>query len=409
LTSVFLDIPLKLTVFAFDIPFPAHRGGRADIWRRMVALQALGCRLQLVCWQNSESTLPTSEDLAAIRAVVADLHVFPLHQGGLEPLKRIAMLPFCPSHVMARRITSRQMPALVKAVKTFKPNAIWIEGPYPGLAGERIASTVGVPYFYRSHNIEHLYMARQARAAQSLSKRAAWMLACIGLKQYETRLMRNARHVYDISTDDMDFWRNSGIERISCLPPLPERAITAKPSSTNVAPHRDVVFLGNLSTPNNVRGVEFLLTEVAPILLTNRPNTRITIAGSRPTNHIREIIAKTSCADLLEDVPDAAAVLDTASVLVNPVRTGSGVMVKILDMLMTDAPIVSAIQGSSGLPAIVKQQLVIADDAQSFSRAIEQALAHPKAHPVERAAARKTFSIDRIKVLRKELCAMIAS
>ncbi|MCZ4313843.1 glycosyltransferase [Comamonadaceae bacterium G21597-S1] len=409
MTSSSIDNPLKLTVFAFDVPFPAHRGGRADIWRRLVALKALGSKLQLVCWQNSDSIPPSTEDLSVICSIVEDLHIFPLHQGGLEPLKRIAMLPLWPSHVLARRLTSTQMPALMKAVRAFDPDAIWIEGPYPGLAGERVAYAVGVPYFYRSHNIEHLYMARQAKAARALSKRISWSLACIGLKGYETRLMRNARHVYDISTDDMLFWRTLGIERISCLPPLPERAISGNPFSDSTSPLRDIVFLGNLSTPNNVRGVEFLLTEVAPILLMIRPETRITIVGSHPTDHIRQIVAKSRCADLLENVPDAGSVLDSARVLVNPVRTGSGVMVKILDMLMTDAPIVSTKQGASGLPDIVKDQLIIVDDASSFAREIVQALSNPNMHPVDRTAARATFSIDRIEALRDEIRAMIAS
>jgi polysaccharide biosynthesis protein PslH len=398
-----IDAPFKLTVFAFDVPFPAHRGGRADIWRRLVALRALGCNVQLVCWQNSENTPPSDEDMTVIRSVVQDLQIFPLRQGGLELLKRIARLPFCPSHVMARRLSTKQMPALIKSVRAFKPDAIWIEGPYPGLAGTEVAATVGVPYFYRSHNIEHLYMARQARAARSISRKLAWTMACIGLKQYETRLMKSARHVYDISTDDMDFWRRSGVTRISCLPPLPERAIKDKPTCQPPPQTRDVVFLGNLSTPNNVRGVDFLLTEVSPILLAARPATRITIAGSRPTDYIRALVAKSPWVDLLEDVPDASAILDTARVLVNPVRTGSGVMVKILDMLMTDAPIISASQGASGLPEIVKAQLIIADDAHSFAMAIEQALSDPTVSPLARSAARAAFSIARIEVLLGEL------
>jgi polysaccharide biosynthesis protein PslH len=397
------DAQFSLTIFAFDVPFPAHRGGRADIWRRLVALRALGCNLQLVCWQNSENAPPSIQDLTVIRSIVQDLQIFPLKQGGLEPLKRVAMLPFGPSHVMARRLSTSQLSALSKSVREFKPDAIWIEGPYPGLAGTTVADAAGVPYFYRSHNIEHLYMERQAKAAHSISKMLAWKIACIGLKKYETRLMKNARHVYDISTDDMEFWQRAGVTRISSLPPLPERAIQDKPTCQPHLRTRDVVFLGNLSTPNNVRGVEFLLTEVSPILLAARPATRITIAGSRPSAHIRAMVATSPWVELLEDVPDAAAILNTARVLVNPVRTGSGVMVKILDMLMTDAPIISASQGASGLPKVVKAQLVIADDAPSFARAIEQALDSPTAPPLGRAAARATFSIARIEVLLGEL------
>jgi polysaccharide biosynthesis protein PslH len=58
------------------------------------------------------------------------------------------------------------------------------------------------------------------------------------------------------------------------------------------------------------------------------------------------LLAGATGVELCADVPDPTIYLFGAKVLVNPVMTGSGVQVKMLDMLMTDAPIVTASQGT---------------------------------------------------------------
>jgi polysaccharide biosynthesis protein PslH len=164
------------------------------------------------------------------------------------------------------------------------------------------------------------------------------------------------------------------------LPPLPEQAFRERP--LDVQPS-DVLFLGNLRTPNNIQGLRWLVAEVMPLLRQRRPDLTLTVVGSRPSP---ELVAELQLAPgvrLQADEPDVLPWLFGARVLVNPVATGSGVQLKTLDMLMTDAPIVSRAQGLSGLPKRF---------AQAFADHILAALQAPVGADPARAQARTLFT-----------------
>jgi hypothetical protein len=63
---------MNILVLAFDLPYPANRGGRADIWRRILSMRRLGHAVSLIAWQIPGSAC-TPDDLATM-AGTADLH-----------------------------------------------------------------------------------------------------------------------------------------------------------------------------------------------------------------------------------------------------------------------------------------------------------------------------------------------
>lgn len=390
---------MRIAVFAIDLPYPPHQGGRADIWRRLLQWRARGVEIALICWVDGT---PDPEALRAVRACVAQLHVYPIRRGPREALTRALMLPVAPSHVAARRLSAQERRSLEQALTAFAPDAIWIDSVYPARAAMQLARALNRPYFYRSHNIEHLYMARQARAARQLRDALAWYAATLGLKRFELHVMRKARFVFDVSADDLAYWRRCGIGHIRQLLPLPAIPIDQPPGHSREA-RREVVFLGNLSRPNNIEGVEWLLLRVRPLVEAARPGTRWTLAGSAPVAYVRQLVEKMDSVELLSDIADAEALLFSASVLVNPVQTGSGVMVKMLDMLMTDAPIISSPQGLAGLPLEVRASVRMESTAEAFARAIVEELRASSVQRVQRARARSLLWADTGSQLLEEL------
>ena len=302
-------------------------------------------------------------------------------------------IPNRPWHVARRSISDKDLDDLKDSVRTFNPDFLWCEGPWCGGIYRSIQAATRKPLVYRSHNIEHVYMARQASAARRWRDGLAWRIACLGLERFERAMLQGANWVFDISADDMAYWQAQGVQHISWLPPMAESALA--PSGTEGAsatPEHDVLFLGNLTTPNNVRGVEWLVNEIRPLVLQQRPETRFVVAGSRPGPHVRELCTAPGV-ELMADVPDALALYRSARVLVNPVRTGSGTHVKAVEMLMMRAPIVTASQGTMGLPDDVKRLFKVADTAADFAAAILAALASPTDAWDERASARRLFGV----------------
>lgn len=384
---------MRIVVFSPDVPFPPNRGGRADIWRRILAFKALGHAVMLVNLHEPDGpTAPTAAHLQAIDATVDARFSFPMKRGPGRTLRQLALSWWTPWHAATRIPEPAERKVLDATITGFQPDLLWLDGPWFGPLGLALAAQCRLPLAYRSHNVEHTYLWGQAAAAVRWRDQVAWRLACIGVERLQLRLMQRACAVFDISRDDLAYWAAQGVQRLHWLPPLPELALVRDRPAPIAG---EVLFLGNLRTPNNMRGVQFLLQAVWPRVRQQLPMARLRVVGSNPAPEVPAWIGACPGAELQRDVPDPLAYLLGARVLVNPVMTGSGVQLKTLDMLMTDAPVVSTTQGLRGLPAETEQAVWVADTADAFAQSICDALREgiTPAQAPQRAALRTRFGV----------------
>ncbi|MFN3861658.1 MAG: glycosyltransferase [Roseateles sp.] len=380
----------RLAVLAPDIPWPANRGGRADVWRRIQALRTHGAAVFLIhLYEPAGRLQPSKEELGHVAQHVDGHDCFPMRRGPLLTLKRLAGASRVPWHAATRVPLPSERERLMQRLKEFAPTAVWLEGPWFGELGRDVAKALDVPLVYRSHNVEFRYLRGQADAAARLRDRVAWRLACLGLERYELMLMRSARAVFDISIDDLGYWRSRGIQHARWLPPIPEMALSPVSDPPVCG---DIVFSGNLRTPNNLLGLQWLLEEVMPRVWRHAPDARLRIVGSAPSAELQERIRALRNVDASYDVPSVQPYVMGARALANPVFVGSGVQLKTLDMLSTDVPIVTRAQGLRGLPPELTQILRVADEPEAFASALVAARAGPDPWRAQRIEFRQQFT-----------------
>jgi len=373
--------PMKLLFIAAEFPYPPWHGGRADTWQRLKAFVAAGAQVQLVCWTSARrGGSPTAEQLATVRALVADLVVLPIQLTPLDLAWRLLNLVRMPSHASARLPWGRQRRDVMKRVTAFGAGAVWVDGLWAAGLGRWVARTLGWPYFYRSHNIEHHYMAAQARLADGVAYRLRLLANLLGLRRYETATVLAAQELFDISVDDLAHWQGQGLKSGQWLPPyVPVRQAPLPVPGVALARKFDAVYIGNLHTPNNVEAVAWLLQSVWPLLQARRPQATLLLAGYAPSERVQSLARAATGVTLLADPPDVWSLYASAHVLVNPARTGSGVNIKSVEMLQMGLPIVSTGVGVAGLPADIRSQFCVADDAPGFAAALADALDRPGA------------------------------
>lgn len=386
---------MRILVCAVDFPYPPRGGGRADVWRRIQAFLRLGHEVMLVnLYDPTSPKAPTAEHLAAADQVLAARCSFPIKRSRIRTVRQLANMARLPWHAATRVPENHERVEIDDAVRRFGPDVIWLDGPWFGELGGRLSRDLGVPIAYRSHNVEHLYLKRQAGAASTLRDRVAWRLACVGVKRYELALMSSAQVVFDISLGDMDYWRRLGVTNNRWLPPLPELAL-GTPSEHRVP--TDVLFVGGLRTPNNVQGVRWLVRRVLPIIVERHPDITLGIVGSYPDQALMSELADQPNVRTHFDVPDVTPYQFGARVLVNPVAVGSGAQLKMLDMLMTDAPIITRSQGLSGFPESCWAQFDVADTETEFATAVMRRLAMGAIDKASREEARRLFGLEAIR------------
>jgi glycosyltransferase involved in cell wall biosynthesis len=133
-----------------------------------------------------------------------------------------------------------------------------------------------------------------------------------------------------------------------------------------------IVYFGNLTTPNNIEAVVWLVQQVLPLIPS--ATLKIAIAGSNPAAAVLKIIETDKRITLIANPDDMTQIISSARVLVNPMQAGSGVNLKSVEMLFTDAALVSTSVGAGGLPAQVQACFALADKPADFAQAISTAL-----------------------------------
>ncbi len=375
-----------------DSILPANRGGRVDQWRRLQGLVAAGVKVTLVNSEENNSKLrPQQQEYQTIDNLVHRHETFRVHQGrgGALKILNAARLPW---HVAARTPEPKRFRELLDAIALVRADYLLLEGPWLGELALAARAETGIKLLYRSANIEHQYMFGQGIVSKGLATKLSLIASTIGLLEYQLHLMRKSTHVFDISADDIVYWKSKGIYNISWLPPICETPVI-EPAAKKVI--SDVAFIGNLATPNNVKSVLFLVEKVLPILRSKINYIDLIVVGSNPSESLIAIL-KRNHVKLYSNVEDTLPFRTGSKVLVNPVATGSGVQLKTIDMLMSDSPIVTHPQGLRGLPDDIKRNFLVAKSPIEFSEKILFALTNGKIDTEERIKCRKIFAAENI-------------
>lgn len=143
--------------------------------------------------------------------------------------------------------------------------------------------------------------------------------------------------------------RRTGVApgRIQSVPPL----VTIAPSAGRrytCAP--EFVFLGWLGLPHNVDGLQYFLRRVWPLVLARMPNAHLRVIGRDAPPRLSALAAEVGQSVSMEGyVPDLGDALDHAAALLNPLRFGSGIKLKVFEALGRSLPVVSTPVGAEGI------------------------------------------------------------
>lgn len=391
---------MRLTIIALEVPFPPIHGGRVDIWRRLQVLSDLGISIQLICWSKGKLSTDIENSLTG---VVDSLYLLQLNGTSFFSLiKKILFLPFFPLEISSRIVYGRALQNLKSAVKSFNPDVIMIDHLHGCMAGRQLAKYLGTPLILRSHNIEHIYCKNLHASARGIRK-ILRLLSLNGLERVEKATLGECTAFYDISVDDLDYWKSEGFNHGRFLPPLinpsdmkriKERVIS---KDIDTSERFDVVFLGNLNTENNVAGLVWFLTEVSPRLAVRAKGIKILISGSNPVKKIIDLCKSLNYVTLKANPVSALDIYTSGRVLINPMAVGGGVSIKAIDMLSAGRPIVTLPKGVCGLPEPAKSLFHIAEDADSFIEKVVFCLDETSDHLVDHDLLDTLFGVEPIK------------
>ena len=122
---------MKLTFVTDELPFPPIHGGRVDAWRRLQAFASEGVKIQLIFW-HAEDDVPAQETLNELNSVCDSVLGFPITRAWSARLRALAKLVSQSLYVSTRSLNAQQMRMLEEEFRRFSPDAVWVDGLFPG-------------------------------------------------------------------------------------------------------------------------------------------------------------------------------------------------------------------------------------------------------------------------------------
>lgn len=225
----------------------------------------------------------------------------------------------------------------------------------------------GIPRIYNSYNVE-ADLARQMMQGRAGEEAAEF------IEDLERHLIAHSELVFATNPEECDtFAQRYGVERSRLhLAPNGFEDETDSAGETD-APRdgRTVVFLGS-GHPPNVEALEFIATNVAPA----NPRLQFEILGGAGKAYAGPVPDNVRLRGFLP-AEEKSALLSRCAAAINPLFSGSGTNLKMLDYMAHGAPIVTTKIGARGLEVIDGVHVAIASP-EDFAAALGAVVSDPE-------------------------------
>tara|TARA_B100000508_G_C11465442_1_gene281697 strand:+ start:4321 stop:5499 length:1179 start_codon:yes stop_codon:yes gene_type:complete len=137
----------------------------------------------------------------------------------------------------------------------------------------------------------------------------------------------------------------------------------------------DLCFTGNMSYPPNVKGANYLIKKILPLI--NVPeNIQVLISGKSPSPLVKRLAKKNvTISGWVEDMRVSYA---KSKIFVAPMIIGSGLQNKLLEAMAQGIPCITTSLANEALAAKPNKEILIANSPEEFSEHINRLLENPE-------------------------------
>lgn len=220
-----------------------------------------------------------------------------------------------------------------------------------------------------AHIVESLFYSQYAGLSRNPAAKFFLALEAFRIKRYEPAAYRKFDKCVMISDRDR---RN--IEKIYNGPNLAVNpACVELRADDNASPvceeENTMLFFGGLKYFPNDDAIRFFYEKIFPEIKNKIPAAKFLIAGGNPSPYVRGL-SRDPNVRLLGFVPDMRVLLKKTALVIAPIRIGGGIRIKILDAWSMGKAVVSTSIGAEGVDVADGKDIIIADSANDFAKAV---------------------------------------
>jgi glycosyltransferase involved in cell wall biosynthesis len=244
-----------------------------------------------------------------------------------------------------------------------------LDGLYSTAYLEEIKQRFSLKIYYRCHNVEHQIWKELGEQSNNLLKKIYFARIAKQVKAYELKLMSSIDKVLPVSPiDEAFFTTNSEVE--STLIPIVQK----QQFESFTYQENSLFFIGNMDWKPNAEGVKWFVKNVFVPLKRQNNKLSFHIAGMEKgqLNAIKNIEGVV----LHGFVEDLSKFIRTKGLFVAPLLSGSGIKVKVLEVLSHGVPFVLSEKAAEGIG--FRKEITFFSTAENAIQNIQEVLNDPE-------------------------------
>lgn len=367
----------KILFLAHLLPWPLEGGGQIKSFH---VLKILSQRYDVTMLALIRSESERANIAPLEQFCTGGITVVSLARGKSRDMKIAVRTLLTGESFLVERDHAPEMQALVSAELTMRLYAA-VHVDHLQMASYVPKETNGAVVVLDQHNVEHRIPKRIAETPGSSPKILA-MRAFAGIewkrmRDFEAASIRRADLTLAVSDEDREILQEIVGANSGKIVTVPIGVDTAHFGEVNWrSGTASLVSIGTMYWPPNVDATLYFYGEIFPKIKRERPDATLCVVGARPTQEILALGTDPSVT-VTGLVPDTRPYAETCGVFIVPLRSGSGMRVKILNALAMGVPIVSTTVGAEGIEVTDGENILLADTPEEFAEAALRVLADP--------------------------------
>lgn len=352
---------MRLLLLTKKFPFPLNDGESVAVHNMATELHRLGVTIDILSF-NTTKHYTEVEKYRAELSVYNEIFTIDL-DNSINKIEAFKNLFSKKSFHIDRFNHPEYRQQLIRILQNKKYDIIQLESIFLAPYLNDIRKYTRRPIVLRTHNIEHIIW-NQITYNTTGVKKIYLKEQSIRLKEYEQKMWAKFDSIIPMSEIDASHLAPHTVASIDIIPiSLEQSEYNNTPGSIN-----ELSFIGSLDWMPNIEGIDWMLDEVWDKVITANPDAELHIAGKNAPQRYDDV--DKIGVEFIGAVDDAIDFISKYDTMIVPLKSGSGLRVKILEAMALGKVIISTSVGMEGIAAIPNQDYLLADTTEEFVLAI---------------------------------------
>ena len=349
---------MKILQVSNRVPWPLNEGGTIGIYAFTRAFSALGHDVSFYCLDGYKHNTPIKEATEEL-SKYSKLLIHPIDTDVKWDEALIHILKN-KSYNVSRFYNTVFEQELISLLSQNTFDVVQLEGTFVGPYINSIRKHHAGLLAMRMHNVEYEIWERLAANESNPLKSKYLNILARQLKEYEASIIPKVDCIIPVTDDDGQKFRTLHPTRNYFTVPagIDLDRWSYSPSSTFTKWYH----IGSMEWHANREAVEWFIEDIHPLILAENAEYQLSIAGKG----IDKSSFPSTKIDVKSFVPDATMYVKQQDVCIVPLKSGSGIRLKILEAMAAGKLVISTTVGAQGIEYENGKHLLIADKPEEF-------------------------------------------